>query len=71
MSDEPAFLGLDIGGQSIKGFRLERDGRVSIRASEPTPASSGAQAVLSVTASVLSRLASGGPVAAVGVGTPG
>ena len=66
-----AFLGLDIGGQSIKGLRLERDGSVSMRASSPTPASSGARAVLAEVAGVLGRLREGGPVAAAGAGTPG
>jgi glucokinase len=68
---EGAFIGLDIGGQSIKGFRLECDGLVSERASMPTPASSGARAVLAVVNEVLARLSTVGKVAAVGVGTPG
>ena len=68
---EGAFLGLDIGGQSIKGLRLERDGNVSVRTSAPTPASDGARAVLAVVAGVLARLREGGAVAAVGAGTPG
>jgi glucokinase len=69
--DGSAFLGLDIGGQSIKGFRLERDGSVSKRASRTTPASEGAAAVLAVVAAVLDDLESSGGVAAVGLGTPG
>jgi glucokinase len=66
-----AFIGLDIGGQSIKGFRLESDGLVSERASMATPASSGAQAVLAVVNEVLAKLRHAGKIAAVGVGTPG
>jgi glucokinase len=69
--DKTAFLGLDIGGQSVKGYRLERDGEVSKRAAMPTPVSSGADAVLSVVAEVLARLSADGAVAAVGAGTPG
>ena len=68
---EGAFLGLDIGGQSIKGIRLERDGKVSARAAAPTPVALGAQAVLLAVAEVLARLLEGGPAAAVGAGTPG
>jgi glucokinase len=64
-----AFIGLDIGGQSIKGFRLEPDGAVSCRATRPTPASAGAGEVLGTVAWVLGEL--GKDVAAVGVGTPG
>lgn len=70
-SSEGAFLGLDIGGQSVKGFRLERDGRVSLRKAMPTPASSGAEAVLAVVAAVLAELSAVGPVASAGAGTPG
>ena len=66
-----AFLGLDIGGQSIKGIRLEGDGSVSRRAARATPAASGAAAVLAVAAAVLAELESLGAAAAVGVGTPG
>jgi glucokinase len=71
ISENTAFLGLDIGGQSVKGLRLEREGRVSRRAAMPTPASSGAEAVLSVVAAVLRELCVNGSVATVGAGTPG
>jgi predicted NBD/HSP70 family sugar kinase len=71
MGDRGAYLGLDIGGQSIRGIRLEEDGKVSRRAAMPTPASSGAEAVLAVAAAVLAELGEGGAVAAVGAGTPG
>jgi glucokinase len=71
ISENAAFLGLDIGGQSVKGLRLERDGRVSRRAAMPTPASSGAEAVLSVVAAVLRELCVDGSAATVGAGTPG
>lgn len=70
-SDGGAYLGLDIGGQSVKGIRLESDGWVSQRVARPTPASSGAAAVLDVVGDVLADLAEGGTAAAVGVGTPG
>jgi glucokinase len=66
-----AFVGLDIGGQSIKGFRLERDGSISARATRPTPASSGSKAVLAEIASLLAELRSSGAIVAVGAGTPG
>jgi glucokinase len=66
-----AFIGLDIGGQSIKGLRLERDGRVSRRAAQATPALSGRDAVLGVVRSILAELLAPGPAAAVGIGTPG
>jgi len=71
MKTDSAYIGLDIGGQSIKGFRLEADGSVSARGSRPTPASSGAAAVLDVVAEVLAGLGTAGAPAAVGVGTPG
>jgi glucokinase len=72
MSPEaPAFLGLDIGGQSIKGFRLEADGSVSSRASRRTPSTEGAAAVLGAASEVVAELRAAGPVAAVGIGTPG
>jgi len=66
-----AFLGLDIGGQSIKGIRLEAEGRISLRASRPTPAASGAAAVLSALDEVVAELLGPGPAAAAGAGTPG
>jgi glucokinase len=69
--EEGAYLGLDIGGQSIKGFRLEGDGSISSRSTRVTPASSGAQAVLEAIVEVVIELRSGGNVASVGVGTPG
>lgn len=69
--DSKAYLGLDIGGQSVKGFRLEKDGRVSARSSRPTPASSGAEAVLATIAEVVAEIRGPGGTAAVGVGTPG
>ncbi|MGA2547726.1 MAG: ROK family protein [Rectinemataceae bacterium] len=71
ISEDAAFLGLDIGGQSVKGLRLEGDGKVSRRSAMPTPASSGAEAVLSVVAAVLTELCADGSVATVGAGTPG
>ena len=73
MSDATAYLGLDIGGQSVKGLRLEADGRVSRRVARPTPASSEAAAVLQVVDAVLGDLGAldDRPIAAVGAGTPG
>jgi glucokinase len=68
---EAAFLGLDIGGQSIKGMRLEVSGEVSCRCALPTPAAAGREAVLDTVRSVLAELLGLGPVAAVGIGTPG
>jgi glucokinase len=66
-----AYLGLDIGGQSIRGFRLEGDGSISARSAKVTPAALGAEAVLGAIASVVAELRAVGPVAVVGVGTPG
>jgi predicted NBD/HSP70 family sugar kinase len=66
-----AYLGLDIGAQSVKGLRLERDGGISFRASLPTPASSGARAVLATVAELARGLRGRSPLAATGVGTPG
>jgi Transcriptional regulator/sugar kinase len=68
---EGAFIGLDIGGQSIKGIRLERSGRITRRAAQVTPAGAGREAVLDVVRSVLADLVEEGPAAAVGIGTPG
>jgi glucokinase len=68
-----AFIGLDIGGQSIKGIRLEADGSPSARSSRPTP-SGGAAAVLAAVRDSIAELRSagaGGSIASVGVGTPG
>lgn len=70
MSGE-SFLGLDIGGQSIKGIRLSSRGRVEAEISRPTPATEGAEAVLRALRSAIDELLRGGPVSAVGVGTPG
>jgi glucokinase len=70
-SGESAFIGLDIGGQSIKGFRLERDGAVSLRATRTTPASAGRAVMLEVIDSILVELCAPGAVASVGIGTPG
>jgi glucokinase len=70
-SDKKAFIGLDIGGQSIKGLRLENDGSIVARAARPTPASSGAEAVLRTIAAIIADLKAEGTVTAVGVGTPG
>ncbi|MBL8968484.1 MAG: ROK family protein, partial [Spirochaetaceae bacterium] len=69
--DAKAFLGLDIGGTSVKGIRLEADGRIALRAARATPQGAGASAVLAEVAAVLGELAAAGPVASVGVGTPG
>ncbi len=69
--DAKAFLGLDIGGTSVKGIRLEADGRIALRAARATPQGAGAAAVLAEAAAVLRELAAAGPVASVGVGTPG
>lgn len=66
-----AFLGLDIGGTSVKGMRLEADGRITGRAALPTPQGEGAEAVLRTVAAVLGELSMGGRVTAVGMGTPG
>lgn len=71
MKHEGAYLGLDIGGQSVKGFRLEADGSVSARCFRPTPATSGAAAVLLVVTEVLDELCARGKAATAGVGTPG
>lgn len=64
-------MGIDIGGQSIRGIRVGADGIVSCRASLRTPASKGAGEVLAALGSVTSRLEEAGPVSAIGIGTPG
>lgn len=66
-----AYIGLDIGGQTIKGIRVEPDGAISSHSSSRTPAGSSREVVLEVVARVLGGLLAGGPVAAVGSGTPG
>ena len=70
-TNDGAFIGLDIGGQSIKGLRLERNGAISRQTMQPTPASAGRQAVLGVVCSVLADLLAPGKALAVGIGTPG
>ncbi len=75
MSGE-SFLGLDIGGQSIKGIRLGVEGRVLAEASRTTPASGGAAAVLGavrelVAELVQSCLQGGGPRSEAAVGSRG
>jgi glucokinase len=70
-TNDGAFIGLDIGGQSIRGLRLERDGAISRRAVQATPASSGREAVLGVIRAVLADLLAPGKALAVGIGTPG
>jgi len=71
--EDSAFIGLDIGGQSVKGQRLEADGSVSRRARLATPVGSGAGAVLAVVRDVIAELDAGRGtrIAAVGAGTPG
>jgi glucokinase len=69
--DSGALIGLDIGGQSIKGLRLERDGRASRRGGRATPREEGRDAVLDAARSLLGELLEPGPAASVGVGTPG
>ncbi len=66
-----SYLGLDIGGQSIKGIRLGSDGRVEAQIARVTPAREGAKSVLRALGSAVEELLRGGPVWAVGVGTPG
>ncbi len=66
-----AYLGIDIGGLSLKGIRLEGDGRISLRRSVPTPAAGGAGAVLAALGDLVAGLMEPGPVAAIGAGTPG
>ncbi|HOX31402.1 MAG TPA: ROK family protein [Spirochaetales bacterium] len=69
--EAPAYLGLDIGGQTVKGLRLEADGRISLRTVRPTPASKSAAAVLDAAREVVEELLGPGPAAALGAGTPG
>lgn len=64
-------LGLDIGGQSIKGIALDGKGRVAGEYSLPTPAKDGAEAVLSAIGRTVEVLTGGKAVSSVGVGTPG
>ncbi|MFZ2782022.1 MAG: ROK family protein [Rectinemataceae bacterium] len=66
-----AHLGIDIGGQSIKGIRLESSGRISLRATRITPARGGAKAVLAALSDLIGELLDPGPVLSAGIGTPG
>ena len=70
MSDGGAYLGLDIGGQSIKGIRLESDGRVSRRAAADAGLVGGARRPR-CRGRCPADLAEGGTAATVGAGTPG
>jgi len=70
-SEIASYIGLDIGGLSVKGIRLDPDGSVSGIVSRPTRGAEGADAVLGAVRSVLRELAGHGAVAAVGAGTPG
>jgi glucokinase len=68
---EELYAGLDIGGQSIKGIILDKEGNVRREVSRVTPASEGATAVLRVVSEVVAELSGAGSIASVGVGTPG
>ncbi|TXT41800.1 MAG: glucokinase [Spirochaetes bacterium] len=65
------YLGLDIGGQSIKGIALDGEGRVAGEYSAQTPGPQGTEAVLSAIEAGIEGLGSHGTVVSVGVGTPG
>lgn len=75
MTRDCAYIGLDLGGQSVRGIRLEKDGTVSASARVPTPADQGASAVLETIVGLARSLAVREDVssvaAAIGIGTPG
>jgi glucokinase len=65
------FLGIDIGGQTIKGIKIAESGAVAGRLSLPTKAREGVDAVLGVLGEVIDTLSSNSRVVSIGVGTPG
>ena len=65
------FLGIDIGGQTIKGIAIGEDGIVKTKLALPTKATEGARAVVGVLGDVVDGLTAERRALSVGVGTPG
>jgi glucokinase len=65
------WIGLDIGGTTTNAVRCDDDLVVRATASAPTPARSGATAMLGRAAELVSRLAAGAPVDGLGVAAAG
>jgi glucokinase len=63
-------VGIDVGGTTIKGLRLDGHGVIERRASRTTPVHSGSAAVVAAIVSVAGELVDAS-VAAIGVVTPG
>jgi glucokinase len=72
MADSAAtYIGLDVGGTFLKGARMDAEGKILSRLSEPIKKASSAEILGQLAAAVESLEAKAGPVAAVGVGLPG
>lgn len=66
------FLGLDIGGTTIKAAVVDSDGAIVYRTSQPTGAEQGKESVLSTIRSTIEHTIAAHPsVVAVGIGVPG
>ncbi|HEX3804718.1 MAG TPA: ROK family protein [Solirubrobacteraceae bacterium] len=73
MTDHEAVIAVDVGGTTIKGAVVDRDGRFVAELTRPTQAVDGPEAVVAELLDVIAELVSGRPdaVGAVGVVVPG
>ena len=66
-----SYLGIDVGGTTIKGAVVEKDGTVGRRAVLDTDTARGAEGVIDTIAAIINELAEGTDVQGVGIGLPG
>jgi len=64
------YIGIDIGGTTTKAGRVDALGAIAESVKAPTPAEN-LENLIDTIGSLVSRLAAGAPVSAVGVGIPG
>src|SRR6478672_11570763 len=64
------YLGIDIGGTTIKAARVDAEGVVLETAKAPTPPDN-LESLTSTVLGLASRLQGAGPIAAIGIGIPG
>jgi glucokinase len=64
-------VAVDVGGTTMKGAEVDRDGNFVRESSRPTPAHDGPEAVIGTLLELIAELRSGGDAAAVGVVVPG
>lgn len=64
-------VAVDVGGTTMKGAEVDRDGSFVRESSRPTPALAGPDAVIATLLELIAELRTGGQVTAVGVVVPG